>query len=122
MLPPDYRWEEQSDGMALCLDGVAQYPYRCANWAPKQGGGGVLLHCGVRDCLPNQRVFSSAGIAIKFAESWATKWDAEIRRIVRNKGLGYRVAPITPEVAREAAQRDYKRRHGSRKNWWKESG
>lgn len=120
MLPPDYRWEELGGGRALYLDGVVPHPYRCAEWGTIPGG--VMLHWGVRDCRPNQRHFSSEQVATKFAEAWALKWDSDIRSIVANKGQSYGVAPITEQVSREAASRDYKRRHGRRKNWWRESG
>jgi hypothetical protein len=120
MLPSDYRWEEQWGGQALFLDGVAPYPCRCAYWAPLPGGGGILLHWGVRDGMPNQRVFATEGGAMRFVEAWAAKWDTEIRKIVANKGRDYDVGVPAPGVVKEAASRDYARRRGHRKDWWKE--
>ena len=120
MLPPGYRWEEQWGGQALFLDGVAPYPCRCAYWSPLPGGGGVLLHWGVRDCMPNQRTMATAEVATRFAEAWAIKWDAEIRQHVANKGAGERWSPPPEEVSKAAASRDLFRRKGHRKNWWKD--
>ena len=121
MLPPDYRWEPLWDGQALILHGVASYPCRCANWAPLPGGGGFVLHFGVRDCLPQQRTFATEVGATRFAETWAIKWDTEIRRVVANKcNTAYDVRPPSPEVAKEAASRDFARRRGHNKKWWKE--
>lgn len=120
MLPPDYRWEPLWEGQALILRGVAPYPCRCANWAPLPGGGGFVLHFGVRDGLPQQRTFATEAGAIRFAEAWALKWDAEIRRVVANKGnTAYDAHSPSPEVAKEAATRDHARRKGRRKDWWK---
>lgn len=120
MLPLGYRWEEQWGGQALYLDGVAPYPCRCAYWSPLPGGGGVLLHWGVRDCMPNQRAMATAEGATRFAEAWAIKWDAEIRRHVGNKGAGDRWKPPPEEISKAAATRDLFRRKGHRKNWWKD--
>ena len=105
----------------MVLHGVAPYPCRCANWTPLQGGGGFVLHFGVRDGLPQQRTFATEVGATRFAEAWAIKWDVEIRKVVANKGnTAYDVRSPSPEVAREAASRDYARRRGHRKDWFKE--
>lgn len=119
MLPPDYRWEPLWEGQGLYLHGVKDFRCRCAWWEPLPGGGGVLLHWGVRDCLPNQRTLATPAGATRFAEAWATKWDAEIRRHVAEKGKGYSLAPPSPEVAQAAASRDLFRRRGHRKEWWR---
>lgn len=81
----------------------------------------MLLHWGVRDCIPNQRAMATAEGAKRFAEAWAIKWDAEIRRHVANKGAGDRWKPPPEEVSKAAASRDLARRRGSgRKTWFKD--
>jgi len=71
--------------------------------------------------MPNQRTLATPEVAKRFAEAWASKWDAEIRRIVGNKSTGaYAVSSLSPEVAKEAASRDLARRRGHPKDWWKE--
>lgn len=120
MLPPDYRWERDSEREILYLDGVAPYAHRCAGFSPLPGGGGVLLHWGIRD-MPKQRILATTEGARRFAEAWACKWDAEIRRVIVHKQHDpYDVRPPSPEVTKEAASRDHARRRGHNKNWWKE--
>jgi len=119
MQPPGYRWECSRERELLYLDGVMPFPCRCAGINPLLGGGGVLLHWGVRH-LPHQRLFATAEGAKDFAEAWASKWDAEIRRVIKEQAHDpYGVRPPSPEMAKEAASRDLARRRGHRKDWWK---
>ena len=114
MLPSDYRWEEHDDGQGLYLHEVAPYPCRCGYWAPARSGIGILVHRGVRDCMPNQRLMATPEGARRFMEAWVTKWDADIRSLVRNKGAGEKWNRPSPEVSEAASSRDYARRRGRR--------
>lgn len=119
MLPPDCRWKVEPERELLYLHGFALYPSRCAGCSPLPGGGGVLLHWGVRQ-LPHQRIFATMEGAKAFAEAWACKWDAEIRRVIKDQAHDpYDVRPPSPEVTQEAARRDLSRRRGRMKDWWK---
>lgn len=120
MLSPGYRWEELWGGQGLYLVNVLPYPYRCAYWAPMPGGGGILLHWGMQDCLPKQRILATSEGAIRFAEAWAIKWDEKIREHVRNKGVGdpwSQPSTVSAEELAASASRDRARSSGRR---WKE--
>lgn len=77
------------------------------------------MNWGVRDCLPKQRTLATPEGAARFAEAWAIRWDAEIRQIVANKNKGYEVVLSSPQASAAAASRDFARRRGGRKDWWK---
>ena len=119
MLPPDYRWEIEPERELLYLYGLMPYPRHGASCSRRPGGGGVLLHWGVRQ-LPHQRLFATLEGARAFAEAWAAKWDSEIRRVIKEQAHDpYDVCSPSPEVAKAAASRDLFRRRGPRKDWWK---
>jgi hypothetical protein len=53
--------------------------------------------------------------AKRLAEAWALKWDADIRRLIQNKGAGENWTPPSAEVTRLAALSDSARRRGRKK-------
>lgn len=75
----------------------------------------------MRSCLPRRLFFSTHAIAIRYAETWARKWEAEIRLHVGNlegAAMIERRALLAPEARPPPAWTsadDYRRRRGQRK-------
>lgn len=74
----------------------------------------------MRSCLPRRLFFSTHAIAIRYAETWACKWEAEIRLHVGNlegAALIERRALLALEARPPAwtSADEYRRRRGQRK-------